>query len=165
MGFAEDIAKVAEQERVLVFKHFDETDALAVGTRLRELAAARSEALAIDVRFWNRQLFFYAMPGTSADNIEWILRKSNVVRRFSRASYHFTLRHQHEGKTFAFDSGVDPAEYAAHGGSFPIRIEGVGVVGSITASGVPGRRDHGYVVQAICEHLDLDHPSLALSPE
>jgi uncharacterized protein (UPF0303 family) len=129
MGLAEDVAKVAEQERTLVFKRFDEGDALAVGSKLRELAAAKGEALSIDIRFWNRQLFFYAMPGTSADNLEWMRRKSNVVRRFNRASYHFTLRHRQEDKTFAFDSGVDHAEYAAHGGSFPIRIEGVGVVG------------------------------------
>jgi len=39
------------------------------------------------------------------------------------------------------------------------------VVGAITASGVPGRRDHGYVVEAICGHLGLDYGQLALPPE
>ena len=163
MSVEDDIAKVAEQERVCVFRAFDETTALKLGTAIAGLAGARGEALAIDIRFWNRQLFFYAMPGTSPDNAEWIRRKSNFVRRFNRASYSGTLRQQ--GKDFGFDSGLDQMEVAAHGGSFPIRIDGVSVVGSITVSGVPGRRDHGYVVEAICAHLGIDYAPLALPPE
>src|SRR3569832_358848 len=155
MAVEDDIARVAEQERVCVCKTFDEATALKIGTRLAELAAAKTESLAIDIRFWNRPLYFFAMAGTGPDNVEWIRRKSNFVRRFNRASYHGTLRQQ--GKDFAFASGLDQKEVAAHGGSFPIRIEGVSVVGTITGSGVPGRRDHGYVGEAICEHLGLDY--------
>ena len=106
-----------------------------------------------------------AMAGTSPDNPEWIRRKSNCVRRFNKPSYALTLRQTKSGKGFAPDDAVDPMEIAAHGGSFPIRIEGVSVVGTITVSGVPGRRDHGYVVEAICEHLGIDYAPLALPPE
>lgn len=163
MSVEDDIARVAEHERVCVFKAFDETTALKIGTRIVEAATAKGEAMAVDVRFWNRQLYFYAMPGIRADHAEWIRRKSNFVRRFDRASYSGTLRQK--GEDFAFDSGLDQKEIAAHGGSFPIRIEGVGVIGAITVSGVPGRRDHGYVVEAICAHLRLDYAALALPPE
>jgi len=165
MSVEDDIATVAEHERVCVFKKFDETTALAVGTRIAQLAAAKGESLAIDVRYWNRQLYFYAMPGTGPDNTEWVRRKSNCVRRFNKASYALTLRQKQSGKGFAHDDGVDPMEIAAHGGSFPIRIDGVSVIGTITVSGVPGRRDHGYVVEAICEHLGIDYGPLALPPE
>ena len=163
MTTTDDIAKVAEQERLCTLKGFDETTALAIGTRIRELASAAGKSLAIDIRFWNRQLYFYAMPGTSPDNIEWIRRKSNFVRRFNRSSYSQTLRLENAGKSgFAFDDGVNDMEIAAHGGSFPIRIEGVGVVGAITVSGVPGRYDHGFVVEALCEHLGIDYRPLHL---
>jgi uncharacterized protein (UPF0303 family) len=163
MSFEDDLAKVAEQERICVFKAFDETTALAIGTRIAELAAAAGKALAIDVRFWNRQLFFYAMPGTSADHPEWIRRKSNYVRRYNRSSYLKMLRNENAGKIgFAVDEGVDDMEIAGHGGSFPIRIEGVGVVGAITVSGVPGRYDHGFVVEGICAHLGIDYAPLHL---
>lgn len=163
MSAEADLKVVAEQERLCVFKAFDETTALAIGTRIAALASAKGKALAIDVRFWNRQLYFYAMPGTSADHPEWIRRKSNFVRRFNRASYVKMIQNESAGTIgFQSDYGVDDMEVAGHGGSFPIRIEGVGVVGAITVSGVPGRYDHGFVVEAICGHLGIDYAPLHL---
>jgi uncharacterized protein (UPF0303 family) len=165
MGYEIDIALVEAQEKKLVFQRFDETTALKLGEDIRKLAEAAGVALVIDVRFWNRPLYYYAMPGTGPDNPEWVRRKSNCVRRFNRASYGLTLRQKRSGRGFAPDDNVDPAEIAAHGGSFPIRIEGVSVVGAITVSGVPGRHDHGYVVTAIANHLGLDPAPLMLAPE
>ncbi len=165
MSFDSDIALVAEQERQLVFSRFDETTALQLGEDIRQLAVAAKAALVIDIRFWNRPLYYYAMAGTGPDNFEWVRRKSNCVRRFNRASYALTLRQQRDKRGFAPDDDVDPSEIAAHGGAFPIRIEGVSVVGTITVSGVPGRHDHGFVVTAIARHLGIDPASLMLPHE
>lgn len=162
MSFDTDIEQVAEQERQLVFSRFDETTALQLGEDIRQLAVAAKAALVIDIRLWNRPLYYYAMPGTGPDNFEWVRRKSNCVRRFNRASYALTLRQQRDKRGFAPDDNVDPTEIAAHGGSFPIRIEGVSVVGTITVSGVPGRQDHGFVVTAIARHLGIDPAPLTL---
>jgi uncharacterized protein (UPF0303 family) len=163
MSLQDDLATIAEQERLCVFKAFDETTAKAIGARIEALASSRGKALAIDVRFWNRQLYFYAMPGTSADHPEWIRRKSNFVRRFNRSSYTKMAQNEAAGTIgFQSDYGVDDMEIAGHGGSFPIRIEGVGVIGAITVSGVPGRYDHGFAVEAICAHLGIDYGPLEL---
>jgi len=163
MSFESDMAIVAEQERRCVFKTFDETTARAIGVRIEQLASAEDKPLAIDVRLWNRQLYYYAMPGTSADHPDWIRRKSNFVRRFNRPSYVKMLQNEKAGTIgFAADYGVDDMEVAGHGGSFPIRIEGVGVIGAITVSGVPGRYDHRFVVRAICDHLGVDYAPLHL---
>lgn len=44
---------------------------------------------------------------------------------------------------------VSPADYADAGGSFPIRIEGVGVVGTITVSGLSQEADHRLATEAL----------------
>ncbi len=105
------------------------------------------------------------MKGTSADNPDWLRRKGNCVRRWDRSSYLSHLRLKRDNRTPPPDSNVDYSEYAIHGGAFPIRVAGVGVVGSITASGVPQRDDHGFVVKAICQHLGIAPDTLMLGPE
>jgi uncharacterized protein (UPF0303 family) len=39
-------------------------------------------------------------------------------------------------------SRLDPGQYAAHGGAFPIIIRNGGVVGTMTVSGLPQVEDH-----------------------
>lgn len=165
MSVTDDIAKVEQQEKRLTFSTFNEDTAFEIGSRIRELAKADGVAIAIDIRFFNRPLFYYAMPGTNADNPDWLRRKGNCVRRWERSSYLTALRWKRDNRTVQPDHNIDPTEYAVHGGAFPIRIEGVGVVGSITASGLPQRDDHAYVVRAICLHFDIDPAELALGPE
>jgi len=165
MSVADDIAKVTEQEHRLTFQQFDEDAAFAIGDAIRRLATEAGVALAIDIRFFNRPLFYFAMKGTSADNQDWLRRKGNCVRRWDRSSYLTHLRLKRENRAPAQDANVDYGEYALHGGAFPIRIAGVGVVGSITASGVPQRDDHGFVVEAICTHLGIAPQTLMLGPE
>ena len=69
----------------------------------------------------------------------WARRKMNVVRRFHASSYLVGRRMAGTGETLDADWGVDPADYAAHGGAFPIRIADVGVVGIVAVSRVSRR--------------------------
>lgn len=165
MSVESDLARLIEQEQRLVFTRFDEDTAYEIGSAIRQLAAEHGVAVAIEIRFFNRPLFYCAMKGTSADNPDWLRRKGNCVQRWDRASYHTATRWKQAGRAIQPDHNVDPTEYAVHGGAFPIRIEGVGVIGSITASGLPQRDDHALVVEAICAHLGIDPAELMLPPE
>ena len=55
------------------------------------------------------------------------------------------------------------ADFAAHGGAFPICVQGSGAIGSVTVSGLPQRTDHELVVEALCVELGKDYAKLALA--
>ncbi|MFG1603516.1 heme-degrading domain-containing protein [Actinoplanes sp. NPDC049265] len=143
------IARLAEQERRLVFDRFEHADAWSLGSVLVELAAARELPVAIDIRRGGQQLFHAALAGSVADNDEWIARKVRVVQRYGVSSFLKGRQLASEGKELDAGMGVDPARYAAHGGAFPIRVRGAGVIGVVTVSGLPQADDHALVVEAI----------------
>lgn len=163
MAVAQDIALVKKQEQDLVLDAFDETVAFALGVAIRDRALREGLSLVVDVRSWDRQMFFAATSGTSADNAEWVRRKVNTVRRFLRASYRLVL--ERGEAPFSPQSGADPADYVIAGGGFPLQVKGAGIVGCLTISGLPGRRDHGVAVDALCDHLGLDRSLYALPAE
>lgn len=165
MGLAEDFDRIAEQERQLVFPHFDKETAWQLGLRLRTLAEERNLPVVIDVRRLGEPLFYTALDGTTPDNVEWVRRKSNVVARFHRSSYAVGVKERLKNETIYAAQGLSLADYATHGGGFPITIAGSGVIGSVTVSGLPQRADHELVVEALCMLLRKDYATLRLAPE
>ena len=143
------IAGVEEQERRLVFGTFTEADAWALGSLLVRLATDRALPVAVDIRRGGQQLFHAALAGSSADNDAWIERKVRVVYRFGASSYLVGRRLAAKGRELDASQGVDPARYAAHGGAFPVRVPGAGVIGVVTVSGLPQADDHALVVEAV----------------
>ncbi|MFI5930535.1 heme-degrading domain-containing protein [Actinoplanes sp. NPDC051494] len=147
------IARLEEQERQLVFARFEHADAWQLGSLLVDLGTARDLPIAIDIRRGTQQLFHAALPGSAADNDHWIVRKVRVVERFAASSYLVGRRLAAKGEVLDAKFGVDPADYATHGGAFPVRVSGAGVVGVVTVSGLPQAEDHALVVEAIETYL------------
>lgn len=144
------IAEIEGQEDSLVFTRFDNDDAWRLGCLLVDMARERDLGVAIDIRRGTQQLFHAALPGTTADNDDWVQRKARVVERFAASSYLVGLRSAASGSPFAARREDLPVGlYAAHGGSFPIRVRDVGVVGAVTVSGLPQAADHALVVEAL----------------
>jgi uncharacterized protein (UPF0303 family) len=164
MAAAEDIAKIIDQERGLVFPEFDEQVAFALAMIVSERGARERLPIVCDVRLWDRPLVYFALPGTSGDNPVWAVRKSNTVRRLLKSSYRVVLEQGRADQVFAEERVMPAADYALSGGSFPIRVQGAGVIGAMTVSGLHQRDDHELVVAAMCEHLGVDAKVLALGP-
>ena len=160
MNTPEEIVLIKRQETELALTAFDEAIAFEIGSAERARALAEDLSLVVDLRTWDRQLFFAATPGTSADNAEWVRRKVNSVRRFQRATYRLVLE-RGEG-LFSPVVAADPADYVIAGGGFPIRVKGAGIIGTLTISGLPGRSDHGVAVDALCDHLGKPRADYAL---
>jgi len=161
MGLSEDLERVALQERELRLPRLDAQVAWELGTLLRAMADERELPVVIDVRRFGQPLFYAAMDGSTPDNPEWVRRKSNVVARFHRSSYGVGL--SLKAKNDSLESyGLPVADFASHGGSFPLAVEGAGVVGSVTVSGLPQRADHELVVEALCSMLGREFEALRL---
>jgi uncharacterized protein (UPF0303 family) len=143
------IASLEAQEERLVFTRFDNADAWRLGSAMVTTATERALPVTIDIRRHGQQLFHAALPGTTAENDAWIERKVNVVNRFAAASYLVGRRLAARGTALDEALGVEPLLFAAHGGAFPIRITNVGVVGSVTVSGLPQADDHAFVTEMI----------------
>ena len=165
MGLQEDLDRIALQERELILPKLDSETAWQIGSRLRVIASERRLPIVIDIRRFGHPLFYAAMDGTTPDNPEWVRRKGNVVARFHHSSYTASLKEKLKGKTIYESQGLPLADYATHGGSFPLRVANAGVVGSITVSGLPMRQDHELVIEALCAVLDRNYKDLQLEPE
>ncbi|MFD9329142.1 heme-degrading domain-containing protein [Streptomyces sp. NPDC060065] len=146
---APTIPELEEQERRLTLPHFTHDDAWALGTLLVDMAREQAAPVAIDIRRGGQQLFHAALPGSTPDNDAWIDRKRRVVERYGSSSYLVGSRFRAKGTTFEESSRLDPDTYAAHGGAFPITVEGAGVVGTVVVSGLPQVEDHAMVVAAL----------------
>jgi uncharacterized protein (UPF0303 family) len=162
MAIPEDLARIALQEQELQFAGFDEETAWKLGSQLRALAVARKLSLVVDIRRIGQPLFYTALPGTTPDNVEWVRRKSNVTARFHRSSYAIGREMEQKKSNLLDRYGLPLSDYASHGGSFPLRVIGAGVIGSVTVSGLPERDDHQLAVEALCLQLGRPFDTLRL---
>jgi uncharacterized protein (UPF0303 family) len=168
MPIEEDIAVILKQEATLTFSACSPETAWQLGTTLRDLALARKYSIVIDVRRFgspHQQLFYCALAGTTPDNQRWVARKVATVARFHKSSYHIGRLLTQSGLTFNARYNLPEADYAAHGGCFPIIVEGTGVVGAVTISGLAQREDHNLAVEAIALITERDPSTLRLPPE
>jgi uncharacterized protein (UPF0303 family) len=159
-----DIAALKIQEQRLVFDRLDEDTAWALGSQMRERALARKLPLVLDIRVSAKPLFYVALPGTTPENPDWVRRKVNTVYRFEACSYRIALEYKQRGASFDPARGIDPMNFAAAGGGFPIRVGGL-VVGAVTVSGVPQRDDHDFVAESLAAFLKVTYSEIQLPPE
>ncbi len=145
---AELLAAIAVQEKTLVFPRFTLETAWTLGTALRDAALARQAPVAIDIGLRDRPLFHAALPGAGPDNADWA---PQAQHRPDAGDQHPGGGPQAEG--VGRDPGRPlrprPRDHAAHGGGFPLKLEGLGCIGAITISGLPQVEDHALVVEVL----------------
>ncbi len=149
-----------KQEQLAVFDHFTEEDAFALGMLIRTLAIGQKAPVAINIRTPDRVLFHSALIGTVPDNDHWVRRKSNTTFRTHQSSMRVGESFAAKGRKIGPEMGMDPMDFAAHGGSFPIRLKGGGVVAVVTVSGLASIDDHRMIITALSKHLDIELPLL-----
>lgn len=149
MAEHDELQALLDEEERLQFDRFDNDAGLQLGLFLLEEARRRKLAVTIDVAHGEQQVFHAALDGTSADNDAWIQRKARSVRRFGHSSWYLGCMARAKGYDFHQKFLLDPAAFAAHGGSYPVLVRGTGMVGTVTVSGLPQKDDHAFVTKAL----------------
>jgi len=156
-----DTEMIDRQERDLSFTSFDSSVAWELGNIARELCLDRDAGLCIQIRRFDQILFHSSVGAATRDNDSWVERKAALTRRFQRSSLGFALELRSSGYSLG-DLSLSGDDYAAAGGSFPISVNGVGVVGNIAVSGLEEREDHEIAVRAVCDFLKMDFSNFRL---
>ncbi len=152
---SEMIEIIKHQEEMLKFDSFNESVALELGLACINEAKELNVPISIEITMNNSTLFYYRSEGTSEHNRDWLRRKTNAVNKLDMSSlqlYYYLIDAKRQLKE---DMYLDPMDYAACGGGFPIRIKGIGLVGSISYSALPHIEDHEFVVKILSKFLGV----------
>ena len=160
MPIADDLAILEQQEQMLRFTSFNPETAWEVGCLLRTLLMDCRAGGTVQIEVADQLLFACATPTSNPGQADWIRRKRNVVHRFGRSSYAIGRILESNNETLKLRHCLEPADYAAHGGGFPILLQDTGRVGSVVLSGLTQRDDHNLVVTALAKILHKDVPRL-----
>jgi uncharacterized protein (UPF0303 family) len=151
-----------EQARRTTLPVFNAEVARRLGEIVVNIAGRRSLPIAVGVALPDRPLYFCALEGSNAENVDWIRRKENTVFRFERSSLEVGVMLEGEGQTVA-SLGLPEQRYSAFGGGVPLRVQNGDVVAAMCVSGLDHVADHELVVEALCWHLGVPHFKAILS--
>lgn len=144
------------QEKKLRFDKFDNEDAWKLGCILAEEAKGRELSIAIDIHINGYQVFRFGALGTNNYNEIWLSRKIRSVHTMQVSSlklYYMMMT----GKEDIYKGGyLDPEQYAAVGGGFPIYVYGAGCIGVLAVSGLTHHLDHDMAVEGLCRYLNTE---------
>lgn len=148
------IADLTAQEARLVLGSFDHRAAWRLGTRMAERALREDASIIIDIRRPGMVLFRSALAGTTAENEAWLERKARTALHFETSTALLEARFAAQGVDLWTAGWFDTSTFAAAGGSFPVRVRGVGVVAAVTVSGLTSDEDHEFVVESLESYIE-----------
>jgi uncharacterized protein (UPF0303 family) len=148
-----NLQQLENVEKELQFETFTNDDALNLGMTLIDYAKENNKAVAIHIERNRVPLFTHLMNGTSEENVFWLYRKKRIVDHYNRSSHYIRARFEEQGTTHDESSLLQSSDYQAVGGSFPIRIKGIGVIGTVTVAGLTPQVDHDYAVEGVKRFL------------
>lgn len=149
------IATYEDQESRLQFDRFSNADALDVGMMIIEHAKKNDFAISIDITVNGYQVFSYGFDGTTINNRNWMRRKINTVNIVQKASLLVGAILERDNQDLSTDWHLDEKDHTHHGGAFPIRLRGTGVIGTICVSGRPQEQDHQIIVDVLEAYLGV----------
>ena len=128
---------------------FSNRTAFEMASKIIELAKNRNQNIAVEIMRLNHTVFLYVDDNLPADKHNWLRRKANVAKQFEESSLSVKNDLQEGDMTLEKTFGLDDKDFVAKGGSIPIFIKKVGMVGIITVSGLHDDEDHKIIIDAL----------------
>ncbi|KQC01597.1 hypothetical protein AQF98_06395 [Pedobacter sp. Hv1] len=138
-----EIVKIIELEK------FSNRLALEMGLAIVEHAKSRHQHIGIEISRLNQIIFLYMDDSLPADKHNWLRRKANVAKQFEESSLRVKNDLEAGNMTLAKTFGLDEKDFIAKGGAIPIFVKGVGMVATITVSGLHDSEDHKIIIEAL----------------
>ncbi|MRH44443.1 heme-degrading domain-containing protein [Aquibacillus halophilus] len=144
-----------KEETDFQFSEFTNITAYQIGSRIIEKALKENKSIVVNIQRDGEPLFYTKMNGTTTNNDEWVTRKNNVLSHFKHSSYYMHVYLKSINSNVESHS-LDPKDYAAEGGAFPLIIKDTGIIGTITVSGLTGEEDHRMITSVLSEYLNVN---------
>ena len=140
---AQDKIKKMELEK------FSNKLALEMGLSIIDLAKTRNQHIAIEISRLNHTIFLFIDDSLPVDKHNWLRRKANIAKHFEESSLSVKNDLINGKMSLEETFGLDEKDYVAKGGSIPIFVKNVGMVGTITVSGLKDIEDHQIIIDAL----------------
>ncbi len=157
--YSKVLSILQNQEDEFIFKHFTSEDAWEIGNLLVNEFKEHAYSAAVSIKLNNGYtVFHYGTDGTGLDHQNWIARKENTVKVKAMSSMRAYATLKANNITLA-DWFLDPMEYSTCGGAFPIKVDGVGIIGTIIVSGIAVITDHEIIIDCLEKYFNkkVDH--------
>ena len=144
---------LALEARTLILPSLTQAEAVEIGEIAKAIATDRVLPIAIEVRLKEWVVFHVSLPGSTAENDAWITRKARVTLATKNSTMYERVLAEEQGINWYEVKGMPEETHAIHGGSLPLNVSGIGLVGILLISGLPQVQDHLLGVEIIAEFL------------
>ncbi len=146
-------AGLALEAQTLTLPSLTQGEAIEIGEIAVAIGRDRKLPIAVEVRMGDWIVFHASLPGSTPENGSWIARKARVTMATKNSTIYERVLAEEQGIDWYASKGLPEETHAIHGGSLPLNVTGVGLVGILLVSGLPQIQDHLLGVEVITEFL------------
>ena len=144
-----------EQERIqeeddLLFPKFTYEHAKYLYDKILDKMVSTTKPMGVEIVLNGIPVYTHYQYGTTKKTIAWIEGKRKTVEYFGQSSASIDIQaHKMGVEVFCARFGIDPHEYKLCGGAFPIIVKDLGIVGTVSVSGLTRKEDHQTCIEAL----------------
>jgi uncharacterized protein (UPF0303 family) len=150
------LEQLQQEEQLLTFDYFDTLIGWQIGQWIVKEAIDHQLPIAVEITLMNKVIFSFSMPLATNFNQQWIRRKRNTVYYFEHSSLWVMHKVNNDMNVLKDRYGLSIGDYAAIGGGYPLRVKGMGCVGSICVSGLSHTEDHDIIINSLKQVIKTD---------